>query len=154
MSAITETPLQDCACQDCGNNVTSPALKCDVRSGCGSYTHLQCSGLPAYYLVRLEVTLATFLCKTCIQSKAGENYNDKLKRMQDILNEGMEPTHTATENAPEDVLNESENHFISFHGESSPAPTHEPAATENPPVQTGESAANESPPAPQVQASV
>ena len=85
MSANSSTTPQDAVCQDCSLAVTGAALKCDVRSGCGRFTHLGCSGLPAHYLVRFEVSRASYLCKTCVKSEAGQQYEECLVKIQRLL---------------------------------------------------------------------
>ena len=87
MSAIVLTPPQDAVCQVCGHDVRGPALKCEVRSGCGKFTHLKCSELPAKYLVRFDVSRASYLCEGCVKTSAGDNYDEYLVKFQRMMNE-------------------------------------------------------------------
>ena len=86
MSAIVSSTPQDALCVDCDHPFAGAALKCDLRSGCGRFTHLKCSGLPVHYLVRFDVSRASFLCKGCIKTEAGQQFEDCIEKIQRMVN--------------------------------------------------------------------
>ena len=91
MSAICQAPRES-SCPDCGEEVTGLALKCGSgssgrsgKSGCEKYVHLKCSQLPGYYLVRFDLSRASYLCKACVRLDGGDQYDESLAKIEDLL---------------------------------------------------------------------
>ena len=53
-------------CTRCSSDVLEDHLKCDF---CGKLTHLSCSSLPDYMLVRFLKSETGFMCETCVREK-------------------------------------------------------------------------------------
>ena len=60
------------------------ALKC---KNCQCYTHLSCSKLPDYVLVRLLSTQNSYSCGRCVRSKelTEDKYEEDLLKVQELL---------------------------------------------------------------------
>ena len=91
MSALSRAPAES-MCPDCGEEVTGLALKCGSgssgrsgKSGCEKYVHLRCSQLPSYCLVRFDVSRASYLCKACVRLDGGDQYEESLRKIEDLL---------------------------------------------------------------------
>ena len=81
-------PTQDdetrATCSSCVSPVSDLALKC---THCQAYTHLRCSGLPDYQLVRLLVTQSSYSCVSCVKSKdvKDDKYDQELTRVNETI---------------------------------------------------------------------
>ena len=123
MSVLTQAPTES-TCPDCGEDVTGLALKCSTpgsgRTGCGKYVHLKCSQLPSHYIVRFDVSRASYLCKACVQVEAGDQYEDSLRKIEDILRAAnpASPVNNAEETGGGEVVSETENSRINNDGTS------------------------------------
>ena len=88
MSAIITAP-ENAKCLSCDEEVSGIVLRCGTtagggKSGCGKFTHLGCSQLPSSYLVRLDLTRASYLCTSCIVTETGERYSESLALYQTL----------------------------------------------------------------------
>ena len=61
-------------CSRCLGDLADTALRC---SNCRGFTHLRCSELPAYQLVRFSLSQAAFMCTTCVKTKDAEDDSEK-----------------------------------------------------------------------------
>ena len=73
-------------CNSCVGKLADIALRC---SGCKTYIHLRCSGMPENQLVRLSLSQASCVCTTCVKTKdAGnddEKYDAECTKMREVI---------------------------------------------------------------------
>ena len=75
--------VEGLTCLTCFNDLRGEALKC---SDCTGYCHLICSGMEAYPLVRFYLTQASFVCRTCMKAKAGEEeFEVKVTKVKETM---------------------------------------------------------------------
>ena len=79
MQAVCKTE-EGAVCAECKMSAAGEALKCNK---CTSLSHLRCSGLPVYHLVRLITTRSSYTCRTCVQAE--ESYKKNFDKIQQIL---------------------------------------------------------------------
>ena len=79
--ALTNAP-NDAVCRSCETRLDGRGLKC---TKCSLFTHVRCSELPDYQLVRYAVTSIQYCCIKCCKSDAGEDaYNDEIKEIHEL----------------------------------------------------------------------
>ena len=125
MTALVNAP-NDSVCPECTEAVTGVSLKCGTTngSGCTKYLHLKCTGLPLHYLIRFGATRASYLCKGCIETEAGDEYEAiKIKVLAEIGTEEVQ-----------EVEDPSLDNAVVQNGVTVSSQTEEPAGT---PISTG-----------------
>ena len=70
---------QASSCTRCSSDVMKDHLKCD---NCGQLTHLSCSSLPDYMLVRFLKSETGYMCETCVKARWS---SDKLFDTQNLI---------------------------------------------------------------------
>ena len=84
MPALTDTASEETKCISCMNDLDAMALKC---KNCHTFTHLSCSKLPDYVLVRLLSTQNSYSCCKCVRTKelTEVKYEEDLMKVQELL---------------------------------------------------------------------
>ena len=92
MSALQNNTPAESQCSVCDQTIAGRSLKCGGagKPGCGKFTHLKCSELPAYMLVKFEKTRTIYHCPRCVAADVGEAYEECLSRVQRELQEENE----------------------------------------------------------------
>ena len=94
---------QSSHCTHCSRDVMEAHLKCDF---CSRPSHLSCSGLPDYMLVRFLKSETGFMCEACVKSRWSP---DKISDAQHTISNTKEkeaeqqvadPKHTVLSSAP------------------------------------------------------
>ena len=73
------TAEQSSSCTRCSSDVMKDHLKCD---NCGKFTHLSCSSLPDYMLIRFLKSETGYMCETCVKARWS---SDKLFDTQNLI---------------------------------------------------------------------
>ena len=85
--------LSSSKCTRCSSNVFEDYLKCD---NCGNATHLSCSSLPDYMLVRFLKSETGFMCETCVCDKWS---SEKIFDAQNMIRNTKEKEKEAKQDA-------------------------------------------------------
>ena len=103
MPALTVTSGTESTCTSCMDFLEYLALKCRTCSG---YTHLRCSELPEYQIVRLAVTQASYVCSACVKSNeiAEERYDTELEKVKDIVSKEKLAVEMAKKSSQDDTV--------------------------------------------------
>ena len=89
----TDDELSSSKCTRCSSNVFEDYLKCD---NCGNATHLSCSSLPDYMLVRFLKSETGFMCETCVCDKWS---SEKIFDAQNMIRNTKEKEKEAKQDA-------------------------------------------------------
>ena len=73
-------------CASCFGELSDSALKC---SNCKAYTHLSCSRVPKYMLIRFLNTQVSYFCQSCVKIKDlggdEERYSNEMTKVEEIM---------------------------------------------------------------------
>ena len=73
-------------CAGCFGELPELALKC---SNCKGYTHLSCSRVPKYMLIRFLNTQVSYFCQSCVKIKDlggdEERYSNEMTKVEEII---------------------------------------------------------------------
>ena len=73
-------------CAGCFGELADSALKCN---NCRGYTHLSCSDVPKYMLIRFLTTQASYFCQSCVKTKDlggdEERYSNEMTKVEEIM---------------------------------------------------------------------
>ena len=89
----TDDEISSSKCTRCSSNVVADYLKCD---NCGNATHLSCSSLPDYMLVRFLKSETGYMCETCVRDKWS---SDKIFDAQNMIRNTKEKEKEAKQDA-------------------------------------------------------
>ena len=74
------------SCTSCKGELTDSALKC---KNCNEYTHLSCSSVPKYMLIRFSIAQASYICPSCVKIKDlggdEEKYSEEATKIAEII---------------------------------------------------------------------
>ena len=89
MAALQDTTPTGLKCAICDQDIGGASLKCGGagKPGCGKFTHLKCSELPAYMLVKFKKTRSSYHCPTCVEADVGDTYQECIDRFRQELHE-------------------------------------------------------------------
>ena len=79
--ALTDAP-NDGVCQSCETQLDGRGLRC---TKCTKYTHVSCSELPDYQLVRYALSNIQYCCIRCCKTETGEDiYNQEITQIHEL----------------------------------------------------------------------
>ena len=96
MPAIAASPAES-NCAKCLARLESEALKC---SRCSILSHLRCSDLPEYMLLRFKTSQAAFVCRACV---LGEGNPESLEEAAKLIKQIMLNEEKSTVIVAEDI---------------------------------------------------
>ena len=74
------------SCTSCKGELADSALKC---KNCNEYTHLSCSSVPKYMLIRFSIAQASYICPSCVKIKDlggdEEKYSEEATKIAEII---------------------------------------------------------------------
>ena len=111
MPAIVNVTSNEAVCSFCHTSLDSLCVKCQK---CKGQTHLSCTGLPEYQLVRLIVTSASYACMKCVETSETdvETYASELGKINQCKGREKKLREAGHSNDSIDVLLEANDSVV------------------------------------------
>ena len=109
MPAIIASP-EEATCGKCLASLEEECIKC---SRCSVLTHLRCSDLPDYMLLRLKTSQASYICRACVLAEGDpESLAQQTQKIVLIIEKEEQTIKRAAEEANSNTAEDEENEVL------------------------------------------